>query len=169
MNKPRYYYIIGICLITMIGCTPPMEYKYQDEAKVITCSGLDNDLMHEALYSFQDDVETYYNVRKMEPGSIISIQYGYANYVYLGARGEADYAGITTQHSREVWNVLKSETDLYIEKNGVFQLDYNHPFVQCLISNFQNEEVKSTMESLIAAGSMSSEIMNVVWVSRAHL
>jgi len=159
MSNTFYNYIIGACLILFVGCTPSMEYKYQNKPKVVSCDGLDSDLMHEALYSFEDDIETYYNIRKMEPGSQISIQYGYSNFVYLGARGEADYAGITTEHSREVFRVLKSDTDLYIQENGTIQLDYNHPFVQCLISKIQNQEIKSTMQSLIGVGSMSSDII----------
>lgn len=160
MNKLLCYSILGIFSIGLIGCTSSINYKYQNKPKAVGCDGANSDLLHEALYSFEDDIETYYNVRKFTPGTSISIQYGYANYVYLGARGEADFEGIVSKHSRDIYEALKSETDLFIQSKGAVQLDYKHPFVKCLIENIQNDDIKSTMESLILTNSMSSEIMS---------
>jgi len=159
MNKSPYYAILIVFSVILIGCTPSINYKYQNKAKVVDCNGVDSDLLHEALYSFEDDIEAHSSLRKFARGTSISIKYGYSNYVYLGARGEADFERIVSRHSKDIFNVLKTETDLFIEKDAKLQLDYNHPFVKCLVENIQNSNIKSTMENLIMTSSMSSEIM----------
>ncbi|NND88124.1 MAG: hypothetical protein HKM28_02630 [Flavobacteriaceae bacterium] len=136
-----------------------MQFKYQEQPEVIECSSEHSDLLHEALYSFEADIDAAYNLGRLPPGAPISVQSAYAKYTYTGARGEANYGEIASAHSRTIYRVLLDETDLYTESKGEVSLDYTHPLVKCLVDKIQNSEVKSTMQNLIEANSMSSEIM----------
>ena len=48
--------VILIVLATFfMSCEEPLEYKFQDKPQLVECPGADKALMHEALYSFQED------------------------------------------------------------------------------------------------------------------
>jgi hypothetical protein len=155
----NYIASLLVMITFYISCDTPMQYKYQEQPKVVECSSDHSDLLHEALYSFEADIDTSYNLGRLPPGAPISVQSAYAKYTYTGARGEANYSEIASAHSRTIYRVLLNETDLYTESKGEVSLDYTHPFVTCLIDKIENSEVKSIMQNLIEANSMSSKIM----------
>lgn len=143
----------------LVSCGSPVEFKFQHQPDVVTCAGFDNELAKELLYSFESDIEAYYNFGRYEEGTELSLLYAYSNFAYTGARGEADFNSISSAHSLKLHEWLKNESDIYTKNNDTLRLNYAHPFVNCLIANIDNENIRNTIQNLVDANSMSSEIM----------
>ena len=83
----------------------------------------------------------------------------YANYIYEGALGNADYKSIISAHTKNVMSELKKETQLWDKKPAMSNLNYNSEFVNCLIENFKDKDMAATIQSLNTANSMTPKLM----------
>ncbi len=157
--------VISVLFIALgtISCNETLEYKYQDKGQVIDCPGVDSKLIHEALYSFENDIGTFYNNENFNPNSIVFIEYGYANFIFPGAMGDADYKSIASPHTIKLIEELKKEDQLWDRNLGESNLNYNSEFVKCLISKIQNEDIKIKLENLIEVNALSPKIMAEIY------
>tara|TARA_R110000772_G_scaffold18985_2_gene53414 strand:+ start:259 stop:846 length:588 start_codon:yes stop_codon:yes gene_type:complete len=160
MNK-FYNLIIGFFFVLITSaCSESLEYKYSDRPMQVSCSGANEKLLNEALYSFFDDITVYYRTKSNDPSeSGMSTYEAYANYVYDGALGNADYKNIVSEHSKNVMNELRKESQLWDKKPAMSNLNYNSEFVKCLITNFKDKEMVSTIQTLNTANSMTPKLM----------
>ena len=142
------------------ACTESLEYKYNDKPMQVSCTGANEKLLNEALYSFFDDITVYYRTKSNDPSqSGMSTYEAYANYSYAGAIGDADYKSIVSQHSRNVLKELKKETQLWDKKPAMSNLNYNSEFVNCLIENFKDKDMATTIQALNTTNSMTPKLM----------
>jgi len=161
MNKLVTFLIAGVLISGLYSCKtkPSIEYKYQDKPQIIDCPGLDKDLLHEALYSFEEDIANHYNFKNYHPGTFLFYQHGHMSFIYFGCVGEADFKKIVSPHTIEIFKELQKETSLWDLENSGSKLNYKHEFVTCLLSNFENQGIKSSIEALIETNTMSPKIM----------
>lgn len=161
MNKMKNTFFIVIVVTIYFSCEEPLEYKFQNREQLIDCHGVDNKLVHEALYSFEDDIASYYN-NSLEPG-FLNYDYGYARYIYKGALGEADYKKIVSNYSIKVLKRLLQEKELWNKTTGESKLNYNCEFVNCLINNIKNKDIKKTLLSNREVNSLNPKILADVY------
>jgi hypothetical protein len=158
----RFYNLTIGCFFVLIvsACNEPLAYKYDDKPMQVSCSGANEKLLNEALYSFFDDITVYYRTKSNDPSEGgMSTYEAYANYVYSGALGDADYKNIVSEHSKNVMNELRKETQLWDKKPAMSNLNYNSEFVNCLIENFKDKDMATTIQALNTANSLTPKLM----------
>ncbi len=142
MNKYFAVFIVAV-LIVMTGCEQPLEYKYQDRAQPIDCPGLDKALLHEALYSFKEDLGNFYKDPDVIAGTDRFYMQGLATYVYDGMSGYANFQQIASPHTLKVFEQLKLESQIWDANNSVSRLNYNSELISCLFDNIIDEELRA--------------------------
>ena len=147
-----------IFIATLSSCSEPFPYKYQNEEQIIECSQIDSKLIHEALYSFKNDISKYY-LKEIQDKDYLNFTHSYNQYIYTGAMGDVNFKEITSPHTLLVVNELKKDKDLFIKVNGENTLNYQSEFVKCLINNIKHEEIKNKIINLIDVDYLSPEIM----------
>jgi hypothetical protein len=160
MNRINNLTIGCLCLFIASACNESFEYKYDDKPMQVSCPGANEKLLNEALYSFFDDVTAYYRTQSNDPSEGgMSTYEAYANYAYGGALGDVDYKSIVSEHSKNVMNELKKETQLWDKKPAMSNLNYNSEFVNCLITNIKDKDIVATIQALRTANSMTPRLM----------
>ena len=149
---------LSIFIATIFSCTESFPYKYQDKEQVIECSQIDSKLIHEALYSFQNDISRHY-LKEIQEKEYLNFTFSYNQYIYRGAKGNLDFKEIVSPHTLLIVNELKKEEDLFIKVSGKNTLNYQNEFVKCLINNIKNEEIKNKMINLIEVNYLSPDVM----------
>jgi hypothetical protein len=160
MNNMKKLFVTLIIIASYYSCGGDLlEYKYQDKELNMNCKQIDIPLMKEALYSFEDDIASFYNNENYSPGTRIYYHFGYANFIYTGATGEADFQNIVSTHSLSILSKLRKEPELYIEKKDASNLNYQHEFVQCLINQIKNAEIKDKIKTLLSVDFLTPKNM----------
>ena len=160
MNNMKKLFVTLIIIASYYSCGGDLlEYKYQDKELTIDCKEIDIPILKEALYSFEDDIASFYNNENYSPGTSIYYQFGYANFIYTGSTGEADFKNIVSPHSLSVLSELRKEPELFIEKKGASNLNYQHEFVQCLINQIKNTEIQDKIKTLLSVDFLTPKNM----------
>ncbi len=134
-----------------------LEYKYQEKPQNVTCKGADKELMHEALYSFQEDINEHFKNKGTGDKSIAK---AYARYIYKGTLGQTNYGDVASKHTREILKKLLSENkDLFTKLNGKTVLNFDNEYVTCLVNNIKNEEIKRIIQNLKTVNDMRVELL----------
>lgn len=155
MKKTILLLIIGL---TILSCTKPITYKFQEEPQVIDCPGIDNQLMNEALYSFSDDIQRHF-LMEIQEKDYLNFQYSYAQYIYRGAANLLFFNEIASPHTIKIFKELEKQEGLFIEQKGKSNLNYHHEFVQCLISKIDRESLRDQIKHLLSVDYLSPEVM----------
>lgn len=150
--------LLLIFIATISSCTESFPYKYQDEKQIIECSQIDSELIHEALYSFKNDISKHY-LKEIQEKEYLDFVYSYNQYIYRGAKGNVVFNEIASKHSLLIVNELKKEENLFIKVEGKNKLNYQNEFVQCLINNIKTEEIKTKIINLIDVDYLSPGVM----------
>lgn len=154
----KKFIVLSMIIPLLNFCKEPLQYKYLEDVRVVQCEDADIDLMHEAYYSFRDDIYEYY--KKIETKQeFISTFYSLAQYIYKGAMGELDYLEFVSPHTIELVEELRKVKDLWNMGSNKSNLNYNNKFINCLIKNIKNQEIKNKIEVLIETNSMSPMIL----------
>lgn len=154
----RITLFIGIILF--IGCEKPLDYKFQDKPQKVECPGIDKSLMHEALYSFQEDLGAQYNdYTDYKKGGTQYYMEGYAQFVFFGFSGTAPYQKMVSPHSLDILKELQNERDLWTSKNGKIALNYSSDYVSCLLTSIANEELREKLNSLKEVDYLTPQII----------
>ncbi len=151
-------FVFLITIIAMASCSKPFPYKYQEKEQSIKCANIDSQIIHEALYSFKEDISRYY-LREIQEKDYLNFSYSYAQYIYRGTKGDVNYIEIASPHTIKVFDELVKEEGLFVKREGKSNLNYNHDFVICLINNFENKEMKNKILNLIEVDYLSPEVM----------
>ena len=154
--------LILMILMLVSSCKEHIQYKYQDQVRVVTCTGADSDLMHEAYYSFLDDIYEYTKKNELNP-DFITTYYSLAQYIFRGAMGELNYLNIASPHTVELAKKLKKEQDLWNMDSNNSNLNYHNEYVNCLIENIKNEEIKLKITALRDTNSLSPMILAEIY------
>lgn len=159
MNKLKNIVLLIAIALLFTSCEQSFQYKYQDKPQLVNCPGANAQLMNEALYSFYDDITQYYRAKNKPSSEGMSTLEAYANFIYFGAMGEADYGGIISDHSRLIIAQLKKEKQLWNMGGAYSNLDHSSEFVSCLFSKMTNKELKTTISSLQKINSVSPKLL----------
>jgi len=158
MHKKIIYLISISVLLGLTSCGESIAYKYTNRNPVVVCEGMDQDLMNEALYSFEDNIAKSIANNHFGVGSPLYYNFGYASYIYRGVMGESNYQKIASQHTQILAKALAKEPIWTGTKPNV-KLDYNSTFVSCLVENVELEEIRRTFDNLKSANSMDIKLM----------
>jgi len=155
----KHIFLLTVVAIVFTGCSEPFPYKYKESPRVIDCKGLDNDLAHEAYYSFRDDIAAYafkkhFTTNKED----YNLSLGY--FIYNGASGLADYKDIVSPHTLMILDKLKQEKQLWDNQSKISNTNYYSEFIDCLIQNIKNTELKQIILSLRETNTLSPKILN---------
>lgn len=139
-----------ILLLTLMGCNQSVAFLYQDKDEVVFCETQHKALFKEAYYSFKEDLGTHYNKFTDYPkGSRFWYDEGYINYIYFGYDGNIPNLNeITSNHSIKIAQELKKIENLWVVKDQVYTLNYNHEFVKCILKNIKDEPTRLEIERL---------------------
>ena len=150
---------ISIILITLSSCEEKLVYKYQDRPQHIQCQGVDKALIHEALYSFQEDIAMYYKDPDMSIGTTNFYLNGYQNFIYNGFNKLADFKRIASPHTLQLMEMLRAEKHLWTTRDGDTQLNYTSDYMDCLFKGIKNADLNAKFQSLIKVNYLSPEVM----------
>lgn len=154
----KKFTLLFLILPFLHSCKEPITYQYQDDVRVVQCEGADNDLMHEAYYSFLDDIYEYYKKREVKP-EFVNTYYSLAQFIYLGAKGEVDYLVFASLHTLDLVKELKKDEDLWNLESEKSNLNYDNEFVNCLIENIKNDVIRIKIKALRESNSLSPMIL----------
>jgi len=141
-------------LLVIVSCNQQskLEFKFTDNPQNISCSTSNNNVLNEALYSFEEDIFAKYDTTRTHSKA-------YARYILKGIKGTEDYQSILSDHSLQIRDILLSEGIIKVN-NGQGVLDYNHPDVKCIINNIEDEGVKRTINALLQTNSMDLSLFD---------
>ncbi len=172
MKNKRYYFyqlvqlksilITGLLMtiMTLTACHQGPEYRFEDQPKVVDCPGMSEDFMHELLYSFREDIGAFYNqYTDYIEGSKSYYFEAYGQYIYFGFSGTARFDDIASEHSRALLQELRKEKDFWIVKDGQERLNYNHPYLKCLIDGVADNDLRVSLQNLRQANSLTPELI----------
>ena len=145
-------------IATIASCSKPFPYKYINEEQTIDCPNINKEIVHEALYSFKNDISKYY-LEEIQEKDYLNFLYSYNQYIYRGAKGNVNFKEIASTHTLQIVEELKKEKNLFIKVKGKSNLNYQNEFVTCLINNIKNEEIRNKIINLIGVDYLSPEVM----------
>lgn len=138
MNK---FILFTFIITTLFSCSKPLEYKFLNNDKLTTnCNELDINLAHEAYYSFKEDIANY--AKNNGQTESLKYQYSLAIYIVDGSSGQANYKNIVSNHTKNIVTILAKENQLW---NKDKSLNYKSSYINCLIDNIKNSEVKNAI------------------------
>jgi hypothetical protein len=138
------------------------DYKYADKPAVFKCDGLNNKLYDEALYSFEDDISKFYGKNNSDP-SLIS---AYSKFIRTSLFGNLKYEEIISEHTFNVLEALKKEKELWDTNSSVSRLNYKSAFVNCIASNVNQKDLKTTLNALLSTNSMNSKLFGPLLMAK---
>lgn len=150
-------FTVALVAITFSNCknneVKLSEYKYADKTFDMACNQIDTLLLKEAVFSFEDDISNFFerNGRK-------NLAQAYSKTVNLVVYKRAQYRDMVSDHTREVFDILKTQNGLWHTTTDGTTLNYDHPFVQCLASHIQDKDIKTTFNALLSTNSMRQDI-----------
>lgn len=157
--KHKIIYLLIIAL-SLAGCEEAIEYKYLDKPQSVNCPGIDSQLMHEALYSFQEDIAVFYNENTdYRQGTKSYYMEAYMQYVFFGFSGGARFQEIVSDHSIKILEELRAVPGLFIQKEGHWELNYEHEYVQCLFTSIQDEDLRTQFDSMLKVNYLNPQII----------
>jgi hypothetical protein len=172
MKNKRYYFYhlmqlksilftgLLMSILTLTACHQGPEYRFADQPKVVDCPGMSEDFMHELLYSFREDIGAFYNqYTDYIEGSKSYYFEAYGQYIYFGFSGTARFDDIASEHSRALLQELRKEKDFWIVKDGQERLNYNHPYLKCLIDGVADNDLRVSLQNLRQANSLTPELI----------
>lgn len=153
--------------IGLIGCKKEgtlSEYKYSTQEYPVLCEGVDLKLLQEAVYSFENDITTYFGNKGSK-----NLSQAYARTINLTLFGRAKYTEIVSAHTKEIFNILKQDEQMWREDGSAISLNYDSKFVQCLANNITNKELQTTFKALLSTNSMSAKLFGEPLRRSTHL
>ncbi|MFH4967147.1 hypothetical protein V8G61_02985 [Gaetbulibacter sp. M240] len=151
----RGFYITIFLAFTLLSCNKKnnfKDFKFSDEQPVITCKSLNNELLNEALYSFENDLNRHYSRLSGQ-----NLTLAYSRFINGAVNNRIKLTDIASKHSVLVFQALKDE-DLWDAENPRSHLNYNSPFFNCLIQNINEKQLQATLKALLETNSMSPEL-----------
>jgi len=157
-----------IIVFIWFGCknkSEPMlsDHKFSDKGIVINCDAIDLKLINEALFTFEEDINSYYS--KSNPNLVLA----YSRFIRDAQNGRIKYEEILTPHTVEVFNILKAQKDLWDINNAVSRLNYKSSFFNCIANNIQDKNLNITLKALLETNSMSPKLFGAPLNNRYSL
>ena len=151
-------------VFTLLSCKKEnslSEYKYADKAIVLTCDNLNSKLYHEALYTFENDLLTFYGEKK-ENTSLIQ---AYSQFIRGAVSSRINYRDMVSPHTLTVFEALKKEDDLWLLNDTKSHLNYDSKIISCISNNIIDAGLKTTFNALLTTNSMSPKLFGAPLMS----
>ncbi|GAA3575282.1 hypothetical protein [Snuella lapsa] len=150
-------FIAALLIFTLFNCkqkTTLSEYKYADKNTVLNCEDAKSKLYNEALFSFENDILNFYGKNNNKQ----SLTTAYAQFIRNTQYNRVKFNELVSEHSLEIFNVLKEDTSLWQVGNTQSNLNYYSPLFKCIASNIENKDLKTTLNALLDTHSMSQKL-----------
>ena len=147
---------ILLVLTIFTGCKKEAklsEYKYADKDFTVNCNGINPELLKEAVYAFEDDITNHF-----AKNSNKNLSQAYSRAVNLGIYGRGKYEDMVSPHTIEIFNILKTNIELWNVNGDTKTLNYDSEFVKCLADNLSDKDLKTTFNALLTTNSMSPQL-----------
>lgn len=129
------------------------EYKFSEKEFELNCENVDLKLIKEAVYSFEADINKYY----VDNGAN-KLSQAYNRAVNIGFFGRAKFNKIASEHTQEIFKILKKDTDLWNLEGKTKSLNYDHELVKCISNNLTDKNLQTTFNALLSTNSMSAQL-----------
>ncbi|WP_405251345.1 hypothetical protein [Dokdonia sp. Asnod3-C12] len=152
--KKVYNLIVAIIIaVGVVSCEnqASLEYKHADKEQVINCENENNALLNEALYQFEQDITNAY-----DPESQL-INKAYANFLYAGFSGVAEYERLATSHTLAIRKELVKEGFI---KDGGFKSNLVYDNILCVLKNIEDPQLALMIEALVDSNTMDPKLFN---------
>ena len=159
--------IILLIMVVFTNCKndPKLsEYKYPEKEFQVNCENIDLDLIKEAVYSFEADITDYFSQKGRE-----SLSQAYPRVVNYGQNSRANFNKIPSPHTQEIFEILKTDTELWNLDGETKSLNYDHELVKCIANNLTDKDLKTTFNALITTNSMSAKLFREPLKRKAYL
>ncbi len=128
-----------------------LEYKHADKEQIINCENQNNALLNEALYQFEQDIISAY-----DPESRLRNK-AYANFVYVGFSGDAEYERLATPHTLAI---RKELVKAGIIKDGGLKSNLMYSNIPCVLKNIEDPQLALMIEALVESNTMDPKLFN---------
>lgn len=145
---------LGMTLLSCKNENTLPEFKYTDKPVALTCNDVNSKLYNEALYSFEDDILTFYSKDKPNP----SLIQAYSQFIRNASYGRVKYEDIISKHTSTIFEALKQDNSLWDANNTKSHLNYNSPIIKCIGDNIIDKNLKTTFNALLSTNSMSPKL-----------
>lgn len=149
--------IAFLLIFTVLNCKKEpnfSDYKYADKPLVFNCEGVNNKLLNEALYSFEDDILNHYKGKNQN----YRLDQAYSQILRFSVFGRVQLEKIVSKHTLDVFNALKSENDLWDVNNTKSRLNYSGAVMNCISNGIKDKSLKTTLDALMSTNSMSPKL-----------
>ena len=162
--KPLIVLLIFFVLVSCKKDESLSEYKYSSNEFQVSCEGVNPELLKEAVYSFEEDINNYFAQKGTK-----NLSQAYSRAVNLGIYGRAKYEEIASPHTIEIFEILKKDKTLWNLEGETNSLNYDNPFVTCLAENLTNKDLQTTFKALLSTNSMSANLFGEPLKRTAYL
>ncbi len=161
-SKMKNKIIVLLCLVAigLNSCADNFSYMYAEKPAMVDCDQMDQKMLNEAMYTFQEDVAVHYNFKNYSPTTPVYYRWGFASYVHHGSNGTAPYAEIVSEQSKLVLLELVKEDGLFLKENEEYVLNFKHPLASCLIDLISDDAIKETIKTLISVDQMQARLLD---------
>lgn len=128
------------------------EFKYADQPVTINCNADLDALLKEAVYSFENDIIVKYDSNGK------NLYRAYRSFLGEATYNRAKYETIVSEHSKQLFEALKTKSQLWDLENPVSKVNYNSNVIECIAKNMKESDLKVTFNSLTSVGSMSPQL-----------
>ncbi len=132
------------------------EFKFTGKGIVVSCNDFDVKLMNEALFSFEEDILRFYGNVSNSPSSNPSLTRAYTQFIRDAINSRVKYKDILSPHSVKIFEVLKSNQELWNTSN---KLNYNHPVISCISDNIIDKNLQTTFKALLETNSLNARLI----------
>jgi hypothetical protein len=139
-------------VITFFNCKQSekinVDYKHTDQPEVFECKLTDIALIKEAIYSFENDLNTAYDKDNKGRGR------AYSSFIGLTISNRFNIEEVASKHSLQIAKALQNSS---YYKNNVFS--YNSELANCLFTHIKNPNTKTSFEALRSANSLRPNVV----------
>jgi len=131
------------------------EFKYADKNFEVKCDGISEELLKEALFSFEEDISNHFSKNGQK-----NLVKAYSSVINLGMYGRGKYGDIVSDHTKAIFEELKKDESLWNTKGKIKSLNYNHELVKCLANNIKDKDINTSFNALLSTNSMRLELLS---------
>ena len=155
-------FLFTLILFNCKNDTALSEYKYADKPIVLNCNNLNAKLYNEALYSFENDILSYYGGAGLNK----SLFRAYSQFIRYAVYNRVNYSELVSEHTLKVFEALKNDQTLWDVNNSKSHLNYSSPLIKCIAENIADKDLQKTFNALLTTNSMSPKLFGVPLLTR---
>lgn len=144
-----------VTLITCFNCnnSSQIDYKYAEKPNLLACDLPDENLLKEAVYSFENDIVNTYDMQNR------NIAKSYSNFINFKQRGRLNIKTIASEHSLNIAKILKEKTNLWVTENGTTSLNNSNTLINCIAKNIKDKSINTTYNALLSTNSFEPRLI----------